>query len=322
MMKAVWYRGNPRLWYRDDLVNHPELIPLEGQNVKLPRNSTLGRIYPGVKLLTTPIKKLGANGFENDDLVMSASNSLGLYPGSTLLNEELTIDNFYHISDQWWANTSDLDSVQTIEIEFTNTSYTPTEYWIIPANGTSDAPMAKRPTPNTWILEGSNDKESWTKLHEVKNFDKWNVCQIETFKRSRPNSKTYKYLRLVISKWNAGEYPSMEVGLRRFWVFGKENRNWIAPNIPSPDPAFVYVVPYKDLIIEKPSIKNVMNNLEMIKETQFKLIEAFENSQKEFMRTIGDQIATIRRKNLADEAKSSIKEALKDQLSSMFKTEK
>lgn len=321
-MKAVWYRGNPRLWYRDDLVNHPELIPLEGQNVKLPKNSTLNRIYPGVKLLTEPIKKLGSTGFENEDLILNASSAVGIYPISTVFNEELTIDNFYHITDQWWANTSDLNSSQTIEIEFINTSYNPTEYWIIPANGTSDAPMSVRPTPNTWKLEGSNDKVTWIKLHEVKDFTKWNVCQIETFRRKRPVNKAYKYLKFTISKWNAGDYPSMEVGLRRFWIFGKENSDWVAPNIPSPDPAFVYVVPYKDIVIEKTSTKNVLDNLEYIKENQIKLVETLKSQQKEFMQSMNEQITSVRRKNLADEAKTSVKEALKDQLTSMFNTEK
>ena len=43
-MEKIWFRGNPRLWYRPDLENHPELIPLEGQEVVLPRGSTLSKL--------------------------------------------------------------------------------------------------------------------------------------------------------------------------------------------------------------------------------------------------------------------------------------
>ena len=47
-MEKIWFRGNPRLWYRPDLENHPELIPLEGQEVVLPKGSTLSKVIPGV----------------------------------------------------------------------------------------------------------------------------------------------------------------------------------------------------------------------------------------------------------------------------------
>ena len=47
MSVTNWDVANPRLWYRDDLVNHPELIPLEGQTVDYKTVSNLARVYTG-----------------------------------------------------------------------------------------------------------------------------------------------------------------------------------------------------------------------------------------------------------------------------------
>ena len=47
-----WDIGNPRLWYRDDLVNHPELIPLEGQTIDISKIGKINKVYSGSVLLT------------------------------------------------------------------------------------------------------------------------------------------------------------------------------------------------------------------------------------------------------------------------------
>lgn len=320
-MKAVWFRGNPRLWYRDDLVNHPELIPLEGQNVKLPPRCTLHRVYPGVKLLTDKIKKLGAKGFENDDVILTASSAIALYPVSALFNEELTVENCFHITDQWLSSSSKLDSEQTIDMEFTNTDYVPTEYWIIPAAGVSEAPLRRRATPNTWELLGSNDKIEWTSVHKVENYNEWEPCKIQTFKRKRVINKSFKYLRFVIKKWNPGDDPNLPVGMRRLWIFGRETSTWTAPNIPSPDAAFVWVVPIKDIVMEKTTSKAILDQMTDIKEAQYKLLDTIKTTQSELLWAVDKQMSTIRRKNLAEEADASVKEALRNRLNNIFNTE-
>lgn len=321
-MKAVWFRGNPRLWYRDDLINHPELIPLEGQNVKLPARCTLPRVYPGVKLLTNPIKKLGDKGFTNDDVILTASSSIALYPVSTLFNDEITIDNCFHITDQWFSSGMTIESEQYIDIEFTNTDYVPTEYWIIPAAGIAEAPLRRRATPNTWELAGSNDRVKWTNLHKVEDYNDWEPCRIQTFRRKKVTNKTFKYLRLTIHKWNQGDDESAPVGIRRLWIFGREANTWTAPNIPSPDPAFVWVVPIKDIVNEKSSTKNIIDNVSAIKESQYKLLDAIKSTQTELLYAVDQQISTIRHQNLAEEADASVKEALRNRLNAMLNTEK
>ena len=321
-MKAVWFRGNPRLWYRDDLVNHPELIPLEGQNVKLPPRSTLPRVYPGVKLLTSPIKKLGDKGFTNEDVILTASSSIALYPVSALFNDEITIENCFHITDQWLSSGMTTNSEQYIDIEFTNTEYVPTEYWIIPAAGTAEAPLRKRATPNTWVLAGSNDKVKWTNLHTVEDYNEWEPCHIQTFKRKKVTNTTFKYLRFTISKWNPGEDESAPVGMRRLWIFGRETHTWTAPNIPSPDPAFVWVVPVKDIVMEKTTSRAILDQMTDIKESQYKLLDTIKTTQSELLYAVDKQLSTIRRKNLAEEADASVKEALRNRLNTIFNTEK
>ena len=68
MTSNDWDIANPRLWYRDDLVNHPELIPLEGQTVDYALVSKLARVYTGSLLLSTPLTKLSNGYFINDEI--------------------------------------------------------------------------------------------------------------------------------------------------------------------------------------------------------------------------------------------------------------
>ena len=39
-MNNIWFVGNPRLWWKDDLKNHPELVALDGSYIdgKLAKN--------------------------------------------------------------------------------------------------------------------------------------------------------------------------------------------------------------------------------------------------------------------------------------------
>lgn len=251
-MEKIWFRGNPRLWYRPDLENHPELIPLEGQEVVLPKGSTLSKVIPGVKLLTKNIKKLEQCGWSNDDLILNTAKSMGLYPVSNLFKDEITSDNLAKIADQWLSSDSSLATKETIIIQFKFEKYIPTEYWMIPAAGDGENVLRRRPTPRDWVLQGSNDKVRWSTLHDVKDYEDWAPITISTFHAAKTRS-AWTYIRLVITKWNPGDDHGGEqyVGLRRLWIFGRPARKWIAPDLPSPDPAFVWVVPVNDLTIEE-----------------------------------------------------------------------
>ena len=52
--RSKWDISNPRLWYRDDLVNHPELIPLEGQTIDI---SKIGKINKKIFTLSPKNEK-------------------------------------------------------------------------------------------------------------------------------------------------------------------------------------------------------------------------------------------------------------------------
>ena len=88
--------------------------------------------------------------------------------------------------------------------------------------------------------------------YDVKDYEDWAPITISTFHAAKTRS-AWTYIRLVITKWNPGDEHGGEqyVGLRRLWIFGRPARKWIAPDLPSSDPAFVWVVPINDLTIEE-----------------------------------------------------------------------
>jgi hypothetical protein len=280
-MTSVWFRGNPRLWYRDDLINHPELIPLEGQEVTIERGNTFHKVYPGAKLLTEEVSVMKTHGFENQDLVLSYSPFKGLYNVGNIFGEALTTDNLFKVADQWLMPETSLSTEASVEINFKHKKHIPVEYWIIPAFGTSDNPIVNRPTPRSWKLMCSNDGEKWTTAHTVKNYDKWDSINIQQFKVTKYIRTPYSYMKLVITEWNPGEEPNLEVGLRRFWLFGRPDKNiWLAPNLPSPDPAFVYVIPRKDILHSNVRTKDVRTCLAKFEESQQAIVNAIKELHK------------------------------------------
>ena len=55
-MNNIWFVGNPRLWWKDDLKNHPELVALDGSYIdgKLAKN--LRKVYPYGELISYMVK--------------------------------------------------------------------------------------------------------------------------------------------------------------------------------------------------------------------------------------------------------------------------
>lgn len=249
-----WHQANPKLWYRDDLVNHPELIALDGSELTDEEAEGLSTVYPGSKLLTETVRNLTANGYENNFVSMKVDVSTGDYFGANLFNDEIDLTNFSKSTDQWLTGSTDLSTEHSVTITFKGGYvYRPTEYWMIPAAGTATQLYATRPTPKDWVLEGSVNGSAWVKIDERTNYTDWEPFSVRTFKIS--SLEEYSYLRLRITAWNAGddltedfaETESLFTGLRRLWIFGRKPNTFSVPNIPSPSDEFVWVVPKKAL---------------------------------------------------------------------------
>ena len=243
-----WLMSNPRLWYANDVPNHPELIALDGSDISDDRAEFLSQIYPGVRLVTTPLATLTNNGFENDDIILNVDNFKGDYNGGRLCGNLLDISSFATITDQWLTSDSSLTTEHTVTLEFKGGySYRPTQYLVCPAAGTSENVFQRRPTPKAWALEGTNDDITWDILdsHSDEPDNSWAPCAMRVFDVSTLN--TYKKIRLRISEWNPGYSPDLETGLRRFYLFGRKNGVFSLPDVPAPHADFVWVVPCRNL---------------------------------------------------------------------------
>ena len=241
-----WYLTNPKLWYIDDLENHPELIALDGSELTEEQARYLSEIFPGTALLTYPVPNLTTNGYENDNIILSVTSSVGDFYGGRLCNDTLTVNNFAQVSDQWLSASTSLDHEEIIKISLKGGhTYRPTDYWICPANGISSDVSLVRPTPNTWTFEGSTDGTTWTILDSHSNVTDWSVFTTKFFTVNTPTA--YGHFRLKITSWNAGAINDINIGLRRFWIFGKKTGIFHLPDIPAPHPDFAWVVPLQSL---------------------------------------------------------------------------
>lgn len=236
-----WNPHNPRLWYADDLRNHPELIALDGSTIPLDKAGTLPKYYPGSTLLNDEVTKFTPQGFENDAIILSASKWQGLYVASALCDSELSVENITKVANQWLTGTNDIHSTDSITITFKHDPQIVTEYWVIPAFGTTESILEPRPAPKKWQLLGSNDKENWEVVDSHK--ERINHWQAPSGRSFRVKSNTaYKYLRLTISDWFVTK-EKLYTGLRRLWLFGRPADSFVLPNVPSNSDEFVYVVP-------------------------------------------------------------------------------
>ena len=243
-----WLLSNPKLWYIDDLVNHPELLPLDGREISDAQAEFISKIYPGTKLLTTEPKTLTGNGFENDDLILSTSSFSGDYVASRLFGDEITLEAISKISDQWLSSSTDIAQEQSAIISFKGGhTYRVTEYWVCPAAGTATELFKRRPTPKDWVLEGSKDNIAWTPIdtHTDELASNWNPITTRMF--TCTDMESYAFLRLRITAWNAGDASDLQTGLRRLWIFGRKKDVFALPQLESPHPDFVYVIPQRDL---------------------------------------------------------------------------
>lgn len=249
-----WHLGNPKLWYADDLVNHPELVPLDGRTLSDADAASLSKVYPGTKLVTPEITTANGTGGENSELVMSVDIFKGDYFGKNIFNDVLTQASVVDTLDQWLTGDTDLNKEHSITVNFKgNLTYRITEYWMIPASSTGTLIAAHRPTPNSWVLEGSNEDDVWATIDSVEGYTDWEIFTHRRFTTS--DMHDYAKIRLRITKWNAGDdvtedfetTTSLYTGLKRLWIFGRQPNSFNLPEVPSPHPDYVWVVPKDDL---------------------------------------------------------------------------
>lgn len=245
-----WLMTNPRLFYKEDLKNHPELVALDGSEIPLEKAQHLCKVYYGTKDLLGSDKpvRLTSSGYENDVVTLTVSNSTSNYFGGTILRGPLRPHDFMLASDQWLSTSTDIETEQYAEVSFRGKQHRIVEYGMIPAIGTSTELAKKRPTPKSWILEGcirtNTASPVWETIHEVNDHpDDWEPFMAELFQAEA--KADYDTVRLTIRKWHEGN--GLNVGLKRLFIFGRENNKFALPNIPSPSPEFVYVVPYNNM---------------------------------------------------------------------------
>lgn len=244
-----WDITNPRLWYRDDLVNHPELIPLEGQTINIEEASGISKVYPGSVLITEPITTLRDGVFKNNTMEVRVDRYDGLYLPIGLFDEPLSIENISHVTEQWLTGDSDINKVHYITITMDEPVML-TEYWMMAAVGTKDRIDARHPTPNRWLILGSIDAENWELVDSRTALDdSWKCWQFNTY--SVKCEKEYTHFKFAFIAWNPTEdNEASSTGLKRLYAFGRPKNKFIVPNIPSPDDAFVWVIPNKEIINE------------------------------------------------------------------------
>ena len=248
-MNEAWLMGNAKLWYAPDVENHPELIVLDGREITDDEAEYISNIYNGSFFITTNENmSLTSNGFENDIIIASTSTWKGTHILSNLFGDPLNNSNLILATDQWLTTSTDLTSEQTVTITFKNNKqYRITDYLLMPANGTSTALAATRPTPKSWVLEAEIDG-TWTAIdtHTNEDASTWSVFTVRQFTLNTvPAAATA--VRLRITAWNAGDDASMELGLRRFWLFGRQPNAFHLPKIESPSDDFVWVIPRGDM---------------------------------------------------------------------------
>lgn len=242
-LNESWHVGNPRLWLRDDLINHPELIPLDGREIPADAASKLSEVYHGTVLITDPLETLQGSAYTNGHVSLTASSFKGIYTPKCLFNEPVDLSNFANIADQWLTDPNNNISL-TVHLEG-DYDYRPVTYWMIPAAGTSSAILTKRPTPNSWKVYGSNDGTIWEQIAEETNITNWRPCQIQEF--SIDTVKSFFYFKIEFTAWNPGDSEDLEPGLRRLYIFGRRTDMFSLPDVPSPHPDFTWVIPLRDL---------------------------------------------------------------------------
>lgn len=238
-----WLASNPRLWYRPDVENHPELIPLDGSDIPKEKAEFLSGIYDGTVLLTDKLTSSDGIHFENNEVILTVNSFFPPYGPYAIANGPVEIHNVADTTDQFLAKSSEV--VMEYSFKYT-TPVTPSSYFIMPAAGTSTEIMKTRPAPKSWKFEGfANDEWVVIDQHEEETGDLWQPFHAREFLLEDLGG--YTKFRLTISDWHPGETDDGLFGIRRFIIFGNREGTFALPNLDVPNADFVWVVPYKNL---------------------------------------------------------------------------
>lgn len=241
-----WLVSEPRLWYKDDLVNHPELVALDGSEISDDRAQDLSKVYPSTRLLTKPVV---SDNNTNAEIVISADTEVETHAARKVFGPSLTGVDIARRTDQWLTGDADVNTAHSITVQFRNDHvYRPTSYTLIPASSDDEGLRLAllRPTPKSWTFEGMTEEGSWEVLDTQTDItDGWAALSPREFTVN--TIKAYSQLRIVISAWNEGEDAGLTSGLKRFWIYGRKNNVFNLPAIPSPAEDFVWVVPYSNI---------------------------------------------------------------------------
>jgi len=235
--------STPVLMYYDTYIKRKDLIALDGSTVSSSTATGLRKLYHGNILLTEPIKKLTEGGYVNDTCKLTVDRSKGLYLPSHLFGEAITLSNVGAVSQQWLTGDTDIHHTHTVSIEFLKESWVVNEYWMIGAVGEPEYIDKAHPTPKRWTLLGKlREEDTW---HILSNHNErrntWEPWKVKSFVVPRRNQRKVDMVKLEVTEWH--ENPnSNSTGLKRLWLFGHREHEFVLPNIPSPDSNYVYVV--------------------------------------------------------------------------------
>ena len=112
-----WLVSEPRLWYKDDLVNHPELVALDGSEISDDRAQDLSKVYPSTRLLTKPVV---SDNNTNAEIVISADTEVETHAARKVFGPSLTGVDIARRTDQWLTGDADVNTAHSITVQFRN----------------------------------------------------------------------------------------------------------------------------------------------------------------------------------------------------------
>lgn len=235
--------STPVLMYYDTYLKRKDLVALDGTTVKSRTVTGLRKLYNGNKLLTDPITRMVDGGFVNDTCKLTTDRTRGLYLPSHLFGDAIGITNIGAVSQQWLTGDNNINHTHTVTIEFLKEPWVVNEYWMIGAVGEPEYIDRAHPTPREWVLKGKlRDEDTWHVLSEHhERFNTWKAWKVRPFKVPLRQQRSVDMVQLEVTKWHESPYIN-STGLKRLWLFGHKEHEFILPSIPSPDPNYVYVV--------------------------------------------------------------------------------
>lgn len=240
-----WFRACPRLWYTRDLEHHPELIPLNGQELSEELAFYLSEIYTSI----VPIHPL-ATAMDTDQYQVTMSNANPLCLGYKAFGPNINMENLLNTTDQWTTGTTTASvTSEWLALDLKgDISFTLHTYALVARSGSPTAPFAPSPSPKSWIVEVALDDGPWEVVDIRIDEEVWAPNEVRYFYLDTISNPANKF-RITIEEWWVPEGPDaiLELGIRRWYLGGKKIGSFIMPKIVSPHPDFTYVVPINDL---------------------------------------------------------------------------